>query len=65
MNKDYKSYEVVIGEIQTGLDKDYSDYQRLHKKFYLEEDLNVKLIYRHKTDMLKDILKRIELYERN
>jgi len=56
-----KPYEVVIGEIQTELDREYAEYQRLYRKIYSEEDLNAKLIYKHKTDMLKDFLKRIKI----
>ena len=60
-----KYYEIVIGEMQSELDREYSEYQNLHRKFYLEEDLNAKLIYRLKTDMFKALLKRIEIYERS
>ena len=56
-----KPYEIIIVELQSELDRDYAEYQRLHKKFYLEEDSNAKLIYRLKTDMLKLLLKKIEL----
>lgn len=65
MIKDGKPHEIVIGEMQSELDRDHSEYQRLHKKFYLEEDLNAKLIYRQKTDLLKALLKRIDACERN
>lgn len=59
-----KPYEIAIMEIQSELDRDYAEYQRLYKKIYLEEDSNARLIYRQKTDMLKSLLKKIELYER-
>lgn len=60
-----KSYEIVIGEIQSELDRDHAEYQQLHRKIYFEEDQNAKLIYKQKTDLLKTLLKRIELYERS
>lgn len=59
-----KLYEIVIGEIQSEIDKDHSEYQLLHRKIYFEEDQIAKTIYKQKTDLLKTLLKRIEQYER-
>lgn len=65
MNKIGETYEIVIGEIQSELDREYADYQRLYRKFYLEEDPTAKIMHRQKIDLLKLILRRIEEYERN
>lgn len=59
MNRAEEIYEIVIGEIQSELDREYSDYQRLHRKFYLEEDTSAQIIHKQKTDLLKLILRRL------
>ena len=59
-----KPYEIAICEIQTEIDREYAEYQRLYRKNYMEEDEDAKIIYQHKNDLLKTILKRIEHYER-
>ena len=59
-----KPHEIAIAELLKELDNDHAEYQRLHRKFYLEEDKKAKLIYVHLSNLLKRVIERIEFYER-
>lgn len=59
-----KSYEKAYAELLKELDAEHAEYQRLHRRFYMEEDENAKLIYKQRVDEIKRFLKLIEFYER-
>jgi len=59
-----KSYEIAVAELLKELDDEHAEYQRLHRRFYMEEDENAKLIYKQRADEIKRLLKRIEFHER-
>jgi hypothetical protein len=59
-----KSYEKAVAELLKELDDEHAEYQRLHRRFYMEDDENAKLIYRQRADEIKRLLKRIEFHER-
>ena len=59
-----KSCEKAAIELLKELDDEHAEYQRLHRRFYMKEDENARLIYRQKIDEIKRLLKRIEFHER-
>lgn len=54
-----KIIEIIVG-LQKEIDEEYAEYQRLHKEIYFKEDLDAKLIYKHKTELLKVLYRRAE-----
>ena len=52
-------YEIIVKKISI-LDREYSEYQKLHKRFYMSEDDNAKLIYELLVDTYENILKEIK-----
>lgn len=51
--------EKIITKKITHLDEEYAEYQRLHRRFHLEDDEKAKIIYVHLIDAYKEILKEI------
>lgn len=59
-----KAYEEVIARKLLELDREHAEYQRLHRRFYREEDNNAKLIHELLVDTYESILKEIKYQER-
>lgn len=54
-----KQIEEFIAKEILELDKDYSEYQRLHRKFHMEADMKAKIIYEHLMDVYTNIMKKL------
>lgn len=58
-----KIVEEVVSEMLVELDQEYSEYQKLHRKFYGTVDSDAKSIYDMKVSLCQLLRKRISLRE--